>query len=152
LQEIHETGGIFGRDGEEKFKGLPGKPRSYFEEHFPELILPEHLNGTGWWNSRPQETEEEAQLRARKFLTDLVARHGDKSGQPPHRVAIFSHGGFYCHLIFAILNTSWGQTAYGANTWFSMNNCAISRIDFRAEEVSFTYLNRTDHLPDHLIT
>lgn len=152
LEEIHESGGIFGRDGEEKSKGLPGKPRSYFEEHFPELLLPDHLNGTGWWNSRPQETEEEAQLRAQKFLADLLLRHGDREGQPEHRIAVFSHGGFYCHLIFAILNTSWHQAAHGMNAWFSMNNCAISRFDFRADEVSFAYFNRTDHLPDHLIT
>lgn len=151
-EEIHESGGIFGRDGEEKLKGLPGKPRSYFEENFPELILADTLNGTGWWNSRPQETEEQAQRRAQKFLKDILARHGDKEGQPEHRVAMFSHGGFYCHLIYAILGTAWRQAAHGLNAWFSMNNCAISRFDFRADEVSFTYLNRTDHLADRLIT
>ena len=151
-EEIHESGGIFGRHGEERLKGLPGKSRSYFEENFPDLILPDHLNGTGWWNSRPQETEEQAQLRARKFLADLLTRHGDRDGQPQQRVAIFSHGGFYCHLAFAILNTSWREAAHGMSAWFSMNNCAISRFDFRADEVSFSYLNRTDHLPDHLIT
>ena len=151
-EEIHESGGIFGRDGEEKLKGLPGKARAYFEENFPDLFLPEHINGTGWWNSRPQETEEQAQVRARKFLADLLTRHGDKEGQPEHRVAIFSHGGFYVHLIFAILNMTWGQPAHEMNAWFAINNCAISRFDFRGGEVSFCYLNRTDHLRDHLVT
>ena len=151
-EEIHESGGIFGRDGELKLKGLPGKPRAYFEEHFPELTIPEHVNGTGWWNSRPWETEEQCQLRAQKFLADLLARHGDKDGQPEHRVAIFSHGGFFTHLLFAILKSPWRQAANEMRSWFSMNNCAISRIDFRAGEVSIVYLNRTDHLPDRLIT
>lgn len=151
-EEIHESGGIFGRHGEEKLKGLPGKARSYFEENFPDLLLPDHVNGTGWWNSRPQETEEQAQLRAQRFLKDLLAHHGDKDGQPEHRVAMFSHGGFYCHLIYAILGTSWRQATHGLNAWFSINNCAISRFDFRAGEVSFAYLNRTDHLADRLIT
>jgi 2,3-bisphosphoglycerate-dependent phosphoglycerate mutase len=151
-QEIHESGGIFGRDGEDKLKGLGGKPRSYFEQHFPELSLSEHVNGTGWWNNRPFETEEQCHLRAQEFLANLLARHGDREGQPEDRVAIFSHGGFFVHLMFAILQTPWRQAAHGLHSWFSMNNCAISRFDFRAGEVSIVYLNRTDHLPDHLIT
>ena len=151
-EEIHESGGIFGRDGNIKLKGLPGKPRTYFEQNFPELVLSDHINGTGWWNSRPWETEEQCQLRAQKFLADLLARHGDKDGQPDHRVAVFSHGGFFTHLMFALLNAPWRQAAHGMNSWFSMNNCAISRIDFRAGEVSIVYLNRIDHLPDRLIT
>jgi 2,3-bisphosphoglycerate-dependent phosphoglycerate mutase len=151
-EEIHESGGIFGRDGDLKFKGLPGKSRDYFQEHFPDLHLPDHVNGTGWWNSRPWETEEQCQFRAQKFLTELLVRHGDKKGQPENRVAIFSHGGFYVHLIFAILNAPWRQATHGLHSWFAMNNCAISRFDFRAGEVSIAYLNRTDHLPDRLIT
>lgn len=151
-EEIHESGGIFGREGELNRKGLPGKPRSYFEQNFPELNIPEHINGTGWWNSRPQETEEQCQLRAQKFLADLLARHGDKDGHPEDRVVIFSHGGFFTHLMFAVLNAPWRKAAHGLTSWFSMNNCAISRIDFRAGEVSIVYVNRTDHLPDRLIT
>jgi 2,3-bisphosphoglycerate-dependent phosphoglycerate mutase len=151
-EEIHESGGIFGRDNENKDQGLPGRPRSYFEQNFPELILPDHVNGTGWWNNRPFETEEECQQRAEKFLADLLVHHGDVEGQPEHRVAIFSHGGFFGHLIFALLNIPWQETSNGGHIWFATNNCAISRFDFHAGEVSITYLNRTDHLPDHLIT
>lgn len=151
-EEIHESGGIFGRDGELKSKGLPGKSRSYFEQNFPELMLPDHVNGTGWWDCRPQETEEQCHLRTQKFLADLLTRHGDKEGQPEDRVVIFSHGGFFTHLMFAILNAQWPKAAHGLTAWFSMNNCAISRIDFRGSEMSIAYLNRTDHLPDQLIT
>jgi len=151
-EDIHESGGIFGRDGEQKLQGQPGKARSYFEQYFPELTLPDHLNGTGWWNNRPFETEEQCQQRAQKFLADLLARHGDVEGRPEHRIAIFSHGGFFNHLIFAILGMPWRGAAHGMQSWFSMNNCAISRFDFRAGEISIAYLNRTDHLPDRLIT
>jgi 2,3-bisphosphoglycerate-dependent phosphoglycerate mutase len=151
-EDIHESGGIFGRDGEMKLKGLPGKSRDYFEQHFPELCLSDSLNGTGWWNSRPFETEEECHTRAEKFLADLVLRHGDKDGQPLQRVAIFSHGGFFVHMMFAILNTPWRQGAYGKKSWFMLNNCAISRIDIHSQGIDIAYMNRTDHLPNHLIT
>jgi 2,3-bisphosphoglycerate-dependent phosphoglycerate mutase len=151
-EDIHESGGIFGRDGEEKLQGLSGRSRAYFEQNFPELILPDHVNGTGWWNNRPFEPEEQCQLRAQKFLADLLARHGDQEGRPEHRVAIFSHGGFFVHLMSAILRSPWGEAAHGMRYWFAVNNCSISRFDFRGGEVAITYLNRTDHLPDHLIT
>jgi len=150
-QEIHESGGIFGRDGDEKHVGLPGKSRSYFEEHFPELELPDELNGTGWWNCRPFETEEECHERTKQFLANLLSRHGDREGQPENRVAIFSHGGFFVHLMFAILKTPWRQAAHG-KSWFVLNNCSISRINFFKDGIDIAYLNRTDHLPDHLIT
>lgn len=150
-EEIHESGGIFGRDGEMKLMGLPGKSRSYFEEYFPELNLPARLDGTGWWN-RPFEPEEACHKRAEAFLAELLARHGDREGQPRQRVALVSHGGFFVHLMFAILNTPWRQAALDLKSWFVLNNCSISRIDFHPDEIHIAYLNRTDHLPDHLIT
>lgn len=149
--EIHESGGIFGRDNGTKLKDLPGKSRTYFEENFPELTLPDHLDGQGWWN-RPFETEEECHQRAERFLSDLITRHGDRDRQPEQRIAIVSHGGFFVHLMFVIFNTPWRQAALGQQSWFMMNNCAISRFDLRAGEINIAYLNRTDHLPDHLIT
>jgi len=149
--EIHESGGIYGRDSESKLKSLPGKPRSYFEQNFPELKLPDNLNETGWW-SRPFETEAECQERAKQFLADLLARHSDKRGQPDHRVAIFSHGGFFVHLTCAMLNMLWRQATPGFRSWFLLSNCSISRFDFRGEDLILSYMNRTDHLPDYLIT
>ena len=98
-EEIHESGGIFGRDGEMKFKGLPGKPRSWFEANIPELTLLDNLDEAGWWRERPQETEEECQLRAQRVWADLLTRHGDQVDQPEQRIAFVSHGGFFVHLI-----------------------------------------------------
>jgi len=150
-KEIHESGGIYGRDDESKLKALAGKSHSYYEQNFPELTLPEGLDETGWWN-RPFETEEECHERARQFLTDLLTRHGDRKGQPDHRVAIFSHGGFFIHLMCAMLNIPWRQAFNGFKSWFLLSNCSISRFDIRGEDMVITYMNRTDHLPDHLIT
>ncbi|HJR82173.1 MAG TPA: histidine phosphatase family protein [Anaerolineales bacterium] len=149
--EIHESGGIYGRDGEKKLMGLPGQSRSYFEQHFPELTLPDFLDGQGWWN-RDVEKEEEAQQRAQRIWAELLSRHRDQEGQPEQRVALVSHGGFFVHLMCAILNIPWRQASQGMKHWFVLNNCSISRLDVRGDEVSITYLNRTDHLPDHLIT
>ncbi len=150
-KEIHEMGGMFSREDKSNPMGLPGKPRAYFEQHFPTLSLPADLDGSGWWN-RPFETDDERQPRADQFLADLLARHGDREGQPVERVAIVSHGGFFMHLMCAILKLPWRQASHDLRSWFLLNNCSISRFDFIEDEVIISYLNRTDHLPDHLIT
>jgi 2,3-bisphosphoglycerate-dependent phosphoglycerate mutase len=149
--EIHEEGGIYAREEENRFTGLPGKPRSFFEKNFPELKLPNPLDESGWWN-RPFESNEERQLRADKVLADLIARHGNQENQPEQRIALFSHGGFFMRLISALLKLPWRQGAYDMKSWFLLNNCSISRFDIRNGEIFISYINRTDHLPAYLIT
>lgn len=150
--DIHESGGIFGRDGDMKLKGLPGKPRSFFEAQFPAFKLPETLDESGWWRERPQETEDECQLRAERIWRDLLTRHGDREGQPEERIAFVSHGGFFMHLMCAILDLPWKNGSNGLKSWFLLSNCSISRFMIRDGHVTICYLNRTDHLPGHLVT
>ncbi len=149
--DIHEEGGIYAREEEDKHRGLPGKPRSYFEKNFPELKLPDDLNESGWWN-RPFETEEERQPRADKVLAELIERHGDKEGQPEERIAFVSHGGFFVRLISAMLQLPWRQGTLGRSSWFLLNNCSISRFDIRKDNIMISYINNTNHLPANLIT
>jgi 2,3-bisphosphoglycerate-dependent phosphoglycerate mutase len=141
--EVHERMGIFMEDeitGE--LVGRPGKCRSYFEEHYPDLRLPENLNEHGWWN-RPVETESQWTQRAGDFLTDLRRRHGTEE----HRVAVVTHGGFYHEVILALTG--------GAGTdglWFTMHNTGITRIDFHPSYTSVNYHNRLEHLPPELVS
>lgn len=150
-KEIHEEGGIYGRNDSSKSENLPGRPRSFFMQNFRTLTLPEDLDETGWWN-RPYEAEDERQPRADQVLAELIARHKDQKGRPQHRVAFVSHGGFFMRLMSAMLKLPWRQAALGLRSWFVLNNCSISRFDVYGEELLIAYLNRTDHLPDHLIT
>jgi 2,3-bisphosphoglycerate-dependent phosphoglycerate mutase len=150
-KEIHEEGGIYSRGDKSNIVGLSGRPRSFFMENFRTLTLPDDLDETGWWN-RPFEAEEERQPRADQVFAELLARHKDQEGQPQHRVALVSHGGFFVRLVCTILKLPWRQAAYGMKSWFILNNCSISRFDIYKEEINIAYLNRTDFLPDHLIT
>jgi 2,3-bisphosphoglycerate-dependent phosphoglycerate mutase len=142
-EDVHEVGGIHkkGEDGGEPV-GLAGKNRAYFVEHYPHLSLPSSLGDEGWWN-RPYEPREARPGRAARFLRELMARHGECED----RVAVVSHGGFYNHLIHAILGLP-----LGGALWFAMNNAAITRIDFNAADILVQYANRVDHLPPELIT
>jgi 2,3-bisphosphoglycerate-dependent phosphoglycerate mutase len=141
-EELHEGGGIYLEDPETGEKvGQPGKTRAYFATHYPELVLPATFNDDGWWN-RPFEEYEQVFPRAERFLNDLLTRHGNTED----RVAVVSHGGFYNVLMQTIFKIG------RANVWFHLNNAAITRIDFLGEEIVLVYANRTDFLPNDLIT
>lgn len=149
--EIHERGGIYSRNGDAKQTRLPGKPRSFFTSNFPGLTLPKELDENGWWN-RPPETEDECQLRAQRVWAELLSLHGDRGGRTEHSVAFISHGGFFMHLMCAILNLPWRNASNDLKSWFLLNNCSISRISVHDSDVTICYTNRTDYLPDHLVT
>jgi len=140
---VHEQLGIFLADEQSgELIGRPGKSRSYFREHYPDLQLPQSLNEHGWWN-RPVETEPQWKQRAKDFLTELRRRHG--TGE--NRVAVVTHGGFYHVVIMALTG--------GAGTdglWFTMHNTGITRIDFHPTHTSVVYHNRLDHLPPELVS
>jgi 2,3-bisphosphoglycerate-dependent phosphoglycerate mutase len=146
--EIHETGGIHWIDPEtEERKGLPGKNRAYFAEHYPHLHLPGDLNSEGWWN-RPFEEVQQRTERARGFLDDLADRHGGTDD----RVAIISHGGFYNHVLRALLDMTPLGELQGHTVYFAMNNTGISRVDFEDGYAHLQYSNHVGHLPPELIT
>jgi 2,3-bisphosphoglycerate-dependent phosphoglycerate mutase len=144
-KELHEVGGIFLADPDTKEPvGLPGKPRSYFGEHYPKLVLSPDMHESGWWN-RAFEEREERPARGVRVLTELMARHGGTDD----RVAFVSHGGFHNYFMYAVINLPLpGQDG----SRFIMNNAAITRISFEEDRTWIAYMNRTDFLPEELIT
>lgn len=150
--EIHETGGIFSRLPDDDLRGLPGKDRTYFETHYPALNLPDWLDEHGWWN-QPFEAQEMRKPRAAAVWQELLARHADRSGEPEHRVAIVSHGGFFMYLFTAALKLEMRRLDEAKHEyWFIMNNCGITRLDIQDGRVVVAYTNRTDFLTPDLIT
>jgi 2,3-bisphosphoglycerate-dependent phosphoglycerate mutase len=142
-EDLHERGGIYLKDEQtDAYLGQAGKNRAYFEAHYPDFVLPKSLGETGWWN-RPLEEPEQRSSRVKRFLRDLMERHGHTDDQ----VAVVSHGGFYNDLLADILNLPDRE-----GCWFALNNAAISRIDFDNEGVGLIYLNRFDFLPKELVT
>jgi 2,3-bisphosphoglycerate-dependent phosphoglycerate mutase len=143
-EEVHERGGIYIEDEKSgNLTGLPGKDRTYFEAHFPQLVLPEGLGEGGWWDCQPFEPHEQWQARARRFLEGLVDRHKGSSD----RVAVVSHGGFYNDFLRVLTGLD-GD----APVWFELNNAAISRVDFREDRTKVVYHNRVDYLPAEMVT
>jgi 2,3-bisphosphoglycerate-dependent phosphoglycerate mutase len=140
--DLHEEGGIYLSDEHGIHIGQPGKNRAYFVEYYPELVLPDMLGVSGWWN-RAFETDDERPVRARSVLRELINRHGNSN----HRVAVISHGGFYNQFLSALLNPLHKQPV-----WFVLNNTAITCLDFFPTRIEFLYHNRVDFLPPDLVT
>ena len=143
LPDAHEVGGLYLADettGEKR--GMPGRNRAHFEEHFPALQLAGTVGEAGWWN-RPYESEEMRTGRAARVWNDLRARHGASN----EVIGIVTHGGFYNHLLRAILGMPDNM-----QVWFALNNCAVSRIDVYEQEIGLLYQNRFDFLPPALMT
>lgn len=141
--EIHETGGMYIRDAETgEALARPGRVRSYLEEHYPRIVLPEAATEEGWWN-RPLEPDEARQPRADAVVRELLEKHGGTNDG----VVFVSHGGFYNHLLRAILGLDISD-----DRWFAANNTSITRIDFRGDARVVAYQNRVDFLTPDLIT
>lgn len=140
--DLHEMGGCWQPDAEGKLIGAAGKNRRYFEQRFPECVLPDDLGDEGWWN-RPLESGPDGQARAQRLLQTLLERHGSSDD----RVAVISHGLFYSVLMRTIL-----RMAPDSKIIFAMNNTAITRIDFVDGYTRVIYQNRCDFLPPDLIT
>ncbi len=142
-EDLHEVGGIFVIDEETgEHIGQPGKPRSELAARFPQAQLPETLGEDGWWN-RSHEAADQQARRARRFVYDLIERHGGADV----RVAVVSHGGFYNFVLAELLGI---QADNGF--WFSINNTGITRFNFDPEGIGLAYANRLEHLPTELIT
>ncbi|TAH48895.1 MAG: histidine phosphatase family protein [Chloroflexota bacterium] len=143
LTDAFESGGLYNTIEETGERlGVAGPNRAHFEKHYPNLALPTDVGEIGWYN-RPAEPREERPERARRVWNDLLARHAASDDT----IGLITHGGFYNHLLAIIL-----QLPEPRKVWFALNNCAVSRIDLREEEIIFPYLNRFDFLPPNLIT
>ncbi len=140
--DLHETGGIWLKHPETgEREGLPGMTRAELTTRFPQFQLPVSINGDGWW-SQPMEPWEDGFLRAKAFLAELRETHGEDD-----RIAVVSHGMFYNQLIKSLLDLPPEM-----DIWFSMNNVAITRIDFTEQRTRLAYHNRVDFLPPEMVT
>lgn len=141
--EVFETGGIFTEDPTTGIRtGGPGKTGAFFAEHFPRLIVPKNQWEEGWWN-RDFERREERIPRVRRFLQELLERHGGTDD----RVTIVSHGTFYNHFMRVVLNVPEDD-----DTWFAIHNTGMTRLDFHNGGVGVFFTNMLDHLPVEMIT
>lgn len=144
MLDLHEQGGIFLEDEKTgQVQRLAGKDRAWFRQHYPALTLPETMTETGWWNFRPREEHPESRQRAARLIKTLLEQYG----KTDEHVALISHGGFYNDILATLL-----KLPKEGGWWFTLNNAAITRIDFQEELLELVYQNRMDYLSGDMIT
>lgn len=141
--DIHESGGIYHHDPvSDEPIGDPGNTRSYFENKYPNLALPEEVSESGWWN-REYEKREERELRAQRVLKTLLELHGGS----PDNVIFVSHGGFYNYFMRGILEKEMDR-----ELWFEFYNGAVTLFGFDNEHIRVYFCNRYEFMPIEIVT
>ncbi len=142
-RELYETGGVTSFCAEKNaWEGLPGNTREYYENRFPELLLPEDWHSEGWYNKPFEEAHLRAE-RAARVIARLVDEHSDNKDV----VACVTHAGFHDHLVKVIL-----RLRHEGPLLFPLNNCAITRIDWCNGQPCLVFLNRICHLAEEEVT
>jgi len=151
MPEAHEVGGVFLETLVNDVVTVNeeyGVDEGFLATKYPNLILTQPIPRSGWWRGG-KENDKLPQKRAQKVLEWLRQHHASTDD----RVAIVTHGGFYNHLLRAMLHIS-PEEPDNRKLGYRLvyNNCAISRFDFTDERVYLVYHNRAEYLPDDLIT
>ncbi|NKB77502.1 MAG: hypothetical protein GKR96_10790 [Gammaproteobacteria bacterium] len=147
--DIFERKGLYEVDATGNATGVAGPGRSYFENRFPALILPQWVDEKGWWN-RPLETDAQFIQRAEISLRSIIEEHQHTD----ENVAIVVHGDYIDQCInslFSIPRKPQNYSSHWEANWVS-HNTSISRIDIENRSSNIVYLNRIDHLTPGLIT
>jgi broad specificity phosphatase PhoE len=149
LPDLCESGGLYQHTGMSRDDILREWPAT-----LPDPSITEH----GWWT--PGETEAQEQTvyaRAARVTAHLRTLHEG----PQETIVVVTHGRFCGMFISTLLGL--GPTGY---TRFTMENCALTRIDFDTYHkvaaypppvpletaVRLRYHNRISHLPPELVT
>ncbi len=151
VPDMHEVGGIYRDievDGEMTYSISHGLTPALLASRYPRLQLAESIPEEGWWPGGREERPLRLP-RAQRVLEFLKSRHMDTED----RVVVITHGGFFQYLfraLFKIELDNPGTEPLPFRTIY--NNCGLTRFDFQQDKFLFLYFNRTDFLPDDLLT
>lgn len=151
LPPVHEVGGVYLEsqvNGVQHITKEYGGTQEFYNDVFPLLKFEAPIHDRGWWQGGREDVEAPLK-RAHTVIELLKQRHFESED----RVAIVTHGAFYNYMVRAIFGIAPDEPdGRKLPFWYSFCNCAITRFDFTTRRVTLAYHNRTDFLPDELVT
>lgn len=151
VPDLHEVGGVYYDeiiDGVSSIRIEHGLTPAYLLENYPRLNLLEPIPAEGWWKGGREERAARVP-RALRMLDLLFDRHGNTED----RVGVITHGGFFFCLFRAIFGLDLDETNQHLLPYqVELNNCAITRFSIQEARYLLVYHNRTDFLPDDMVT
>lgn len=151
VPDLHEVGGVYYDeiiDGVSSIRIEHGLTPDYLRENYPLLRLLEPIPAEGWWKGGREEPAARVP-RALRMLDLLFDRHGNTND----RVGVITHGGFFFCFFRAIFGLDLNEPNQRLLSYqVELNNCAITRFSIQEARYLLVYHNRTDFLPDDLLT
>ncbi len=136
--DLHETGGCVHGVEPASMVGRPGMSRAEILAEFPGCQIEPGIDGQGWWQSRPYESEPSARQRAARLLTQTQAEFAETD----HRVAYVMHGDF--ELLFL--------SQFHAVPLVLALNASLTRLRVSSDAFQLVEFNSVAHMPDHMMT
>jgi 2,3-bisphosphoglycerate-dependent phosphoglycerate mutase len=135
---LHEKGGCYHGYTPKNIVGRPGMTAAQIESEFPGFRIAGDIDGQGWWNSKPYETEQAARMRAGV----LYQRTREEFANTDERVAFVMHADvkvlFLEHLDFDVPECPC--------------NTSVTTIQITPEGNRLEEFNRVAHLPADSVT
>ena len=142
--DIHEAGGVVRGHEAGAYEGRPGMSRSEILTQYPAMILPDEIDESGWWKSKPFETAHLAAQRADRVADQI---HGPIAGTGLCTVLI-SHGMFMRLMISAVMGFSYE----GHDRLEEIANTGATRFTIRDKVVKLGLHNCVRHISEDQIT
>ncbi len=137
LVPLHEVGGCMSGPGPDNFVGCPGIRRSELLEEFPGYQVPEEIDQTGWWKSKPAEDDQQVHQRATDVL-DWV-RQEFAAGQD--KVGFVMHADVTRHLLNNVARVT------SEHSHRILYNTSVTRLSIEGEQLALELYNSISHLP-----
>lgn len=142
---LHEVGGCYAGHELNGRIGRPGLNAEQVLAEFPETDFHEAIPETGWWSSRPYESEQQARARAAEQAALLLERFRDAK-----RVACVIHADFKALMLEQLLGMDWKQYEQ-----HSLVNTGVTWLDVGYSpglRVTVRHFNHTPHLDDRQLS
>ena len=123
-------------------EGHPGLSRREIAFLFPSCKLADSIHKSGWWDG--EEDVDHVQVRVQSVAESLHTLEPEDSES---RIAVVTHATFASYLIRELI-----AVAPGSQAQFTHRNTGVTLFERDLGVFSLRFLNRTEHLPDHLVT
>lgn len=140
--DLHERGGCYAGWQPSNFRGRPGMNAAEIRERFPQVELVDDIHSSGWWQSQPRESDEQALQRARRIV-DRLRRTFHGTGQ---QVACVMHADFKMLVTSVLFDRPYDPTLPAI-----YRNASITTFELDAQgRPVLIHENRVEHLEEEL--
>eukprot|EP01016_Furgasonia_blochmanni_P054348 TRINITY_DN8945_c0_g1_i10.p1 TRINITY_DN8945_c0_g1~~TRINITY_DN8945_c0_g1_i10.p1 ORF type:complete len:252 (-),score=55.42 TRINITY_DN8945_c0_g1_i10:612-1367(-) len=146
ITQLHELGGLYNKDQQ----ALKGNTREWFEERYPDFLVPDEITHDGWFHQAQRESADLARVRARDLLERIkrIAMSYQPAFVDIEKPDGHDYIAFVCHGAFMNIKMS---ILFDCNekskTKFVMENTGLTCFELDSEaRYQLKFFNLAEHL------